>query len=127
MSVETANFPVGLNTRFIGRLPTLVSVPSGGSVIFLPVTSWSVIWAPTRAAHGMAGNTRLTHVIQKRTSLRVFSGRMVMIWRPFYRLLVIVLAGFSGDWIIKEHLGRHTPPLTMHPGLEILVNRLVRR
>src|SRR5215471_10182547 len=94
MSVETPNFPLGLNTRFIGRLPTLVSVPSGGSVIFLPVTSWSVIWAPTRAAHGMAGNTRLTHVIQKRTSLRVFSGSIVMIWRPFSRLLVIVLAGF---------------------------------
>src|SRR5262245_62136141 len=73
----------------------LVSVPSGGVVIFLPVTSWSVIWAPTRAAHGMAGNTRLKDIIQKRTSFRVFSGIRVIVWRPFCRLLVFVSAGFG--------------------------------
>src|SRR5262249_20237024 len=94
MSVETANFPLGFKIMFIGRLPTLVSLPSGGVVILLPVTSWSVICAPTRAAHGMAGNTRLRATIQKPTSTRTFFGLRVWVWLPFFRLLVF-WAGFG--------------------------------
>src|SRR5215468_8678204 len=110
MSVETANFPLGFKIRFIGRLPTLVSLPSGGVVILLPVTSWSLICAPTRAAHGMAGNTRLSDTIQKRTSSRTFLGLVVIVWRPFYRLLVVALGGFGRLDDQRTYLeGTHLP------------------